>query len=210
MATKTVEGIITDLTEAVHIFKQKAQRQLDDMQRQLDAVDAKSQRVVSRGEFSMKSIGQAVTDNEAFSLSQKSGFQLRVSVPVGRVFEGKTITETALGGQTAGVVALNRLPGVTEMPMQRLRIRDLIPVRELNAGNGYDFVAQKTRSNAASPQIEGGAKAESTYDWEAKSGSVKTIAHFVTVSRQALDDLPWLRGTIRQRTDVRLEVEGRG
>jgi HK97 family phage major capsid protein len=79
---------------------------------------------------------------------------------------------------------------------QELRIRDIIGKRTLTTGNMYMWIRQTARTNAASPQVEASPKAESTYTWDTQSGTIKTIAHFTNVSRQALDDVPWLRSEI--------------
>jgi HK97 family phage major capsid protein len=66
----------------------------------------------------------------------------------------------------------------------------------MTSGNSFDFVKQSGRTNGASPQIEASPKAESTYTWTAASDTVKTIAHFTNISRQALDDITWIQGAI--------------
>jgi HK97 family phage major capsid protein len=79
------------------------------------------------------------------------------------------------------------------MAQQELRVRDLMTVANQGTGFSFDWLRQKTRTNVASPQVEASAKSESTYDYETVSGTIRTIAHFLNVSKQALSDLPWLR-----------------
>jgi HK97 family phage major capsid protein len=69
-------------------------------------------------------------------------------------------------------------------------------VRKMTTGNSFDYVKMNGRTNNASPQVEASAKSESTYTWTSASDTVKVLAHFLNVSRQAIDDIPWLQATI--------------
>jgi HK97 family phage major capsid protein len=121
--------------------------------------------------------------------------------------ERKDVTNATLGTATSGVLVQQRLPGVVGMPHQALRIRDVMNVVPQVTGNSFDYVYQDTRTNAASPQVEGNAKAESNLKWSSASGSIRTIAHFVDVSRQALNDIPWLRGQVDGELTYGLKVK---
>jgi len=177
---------------------------LIEMQRQLDAVDLKSQNPLIQGAPAVKSPGREIVESDAFAAARTDGFRNKAPITIhlkGSAFPHSfdtkaSITDTALGTQTTGTIALVRLPGVTGLPMQELRIRDLLRVVPLTLGNAYDWVQQLSRTNAASPQIEAATKSESTYTWNSKSDTVKTIAHYTNVSRQALDDTEWVRATI--------------
>lgn len=105
-----------------------------------------------------------------------------------------TITETALGQATSGVLNYERLPGIVPLARRALRIRDLLPVGPVpNGGNSVDFVKENVFTNAASPQTEGSAKAESADTFTTGTAMVRTIAHWIPISRQALDDFGELR-----------------
>jgi HK97 family phage major capsid protein len=145
--------------------------------------------------------GTVWTESEEFKAWQKKGF---ISEPPRRVLIGAAfapterkdaITSGSMAGSTTYVVPLQRIDGMIGLPMQELRVRDLIPTRPVTAPNA-DWIRQTTRTNLASPQVEGSAKSESTYAWEAVSTPMRTIAHFVQVTTQALADIPWLRNEI--------------
>jgi len=147
-----------------------------------------------------KSIGDLATESAEFTGALKNAWRVahgKVAIPVNASIPSlKTVITTGgIGTQTTGVQELQRLPGLTGLPKQALRIRDLLKVTPIST-NSFDYVKQATRVNAASPQIESTTKAESTYTWTSASGTVKTIAHFTNVSRQALDDVKWLRSEI--------------
>jgi HK97 family phage major capsid protein len=121
---------------------------------------------------------------------------IRVAMPGAFPERKTTITTGGLGSGTTGIIMPQRIPGITGLPMQELRIRDLMTVTQMTTGNSFDYVRMLARTNAASPQVEAATKAESTYTWQTVSDTVKTIAHFTNVSRQAIEDVPWLQGTI--------------
>ena len=87
--------------------------------------------------------------------------------------------------------------------MRALRVRDLLP-RFPTSNNAVEWVKENVFSNAASPQTsEGSDKAESALTFTIDSAPVRTIAHWIPVSRQAMDDF----AALRQYLEVRL-VEG--
>jgi HK97 family phage major capsid protein len=109
-----------------------------------------------------------------------------------------TMTNALIGStpsQVTGVAPLQRVGVFDALPMQRLTIRDLLAVRPVDVLTVV-WLRQASRTNAASPQVEGVAKAESTYTWESVSTPMRTIAHFFQVTTQALADLPWLRSEV--------------
>jgi len=174
--------------------------QLGKLQTQVDAIDLKMATRHVESATQQKSLGDLVGENEKFLEAKEHGFAGKRPVTIhlkSSAFERKAnITEGALGSGTGGVVSRVMLSGPIPLSMQGFRIRDLIAVRPLTTGNAFDWIRQTVRTNLASPQVEALAKSESTYSWDVQSGTVKTIAHFVNVSRQALDDVPWLRETI--------------
>lgn len=105
------------------------------------------------------------------------------------------ITTATLGVGTSGVIMPVRQPEVIQIPRQPLRIRDIMRVRPTEA-NTVDYLKQNTFTNGASPQVEGSAKAESTMTHTTTTAVVRTIAHWMQVTRQALADMPALRADI--------------
>ncbi len=180
------------------------------MQTQLDAVDAKSQqRHVPGGE--QKSLGELVTADAKYAEARERGFPGRTPFRIdlkASAFQRKTnILESGFNQPTTGMVTPVRLPGVAGMAQQALRIRDLMNVVTQTTGNSFDFVKQVTRTNAASPQVEGASKAQSFFNWNSASDSIRTVAHFAKVSRQALDDVPGFRAMIDGEGTYGLKVK---
>lgn len=188
--------------DAIRVELNKVQTQADAIDLKLN--DAKFARALEGDPAELKRIGNAFTDSDIYKESAAKGFMElrskdgRLRAPVDTFMERKT-TITTSSGLTSGSTGIQmpmRLPNITILAQQALRIRDLMTVRTMTTGNSFDWVQQLTRTNAASPQVEGSAKAESTYTWNSLSGTVKTIAHFTNVSRQALSDVPWVQNMI--------------
>jgi HK97 family phage major capsid protein len=183
---------------------QAVKEQISNVQKQADAIDLKINEARFGGMAQeAKSVGEVFIESDEMKAEKGNGFLSlrskdgRIRVPIQQLFPRKSlITTVGVGTGTSGVQMPFRLPGVTGLPIQELRIRDLMTVRTMTTGNSFDYVKMLTRASNASPQVEGTPKSESTFTWTSASDTVKTIAHFTNVSRQALDDIPWLQGTI--------------
>ena len=183
---------------------------------QLDALDKKSAvRFGAPGDSEQKSVGELFTASAEFMEAKEAGFQgrgrlLHRAISMNGLFplEQKTdITETALGTATSGVLVPQRIPGVVLMPRQALRLRDVMRVLTLTTGNSFDYVYEATRTLNASPQVEDSVKSQSYDNLQTTQGAIRTIAHYVKVTRQALDDLPWLRQHIDSTLTYGLKVK---
>lgn len=170
------------------------------MQTQLDAIDANTKHRHTPAGGERKSLGQQITESAEYASAKETGFAGRKPVTIhlkSSAFERKTnILESGFNQPTTGLITPVRLPGVAGLPQQALRIRDLMNVVTQTTGNSFDFVKQVTRTNAASPQVEGVAKAQSFFNWNSASDTIRTIAHFAKVSKQALDDVTGFRNMI--------------
>jgi HK97 family phage major capsid protein len=208
---KTLGKSSTDTATALQAVKE----QIANVQKQADAIDLKMNQVRFGGHAEeAKSVGELFVESDQIKSEKSGGFMSlrskdgRIRVPISQFFPRKsTITTGGIGTQTTGVQQPLRLPGITGLPMQELRIRDLMSVLTMTSGNSFDYVKTATRSNNASPQVEGSAKSESTYTWTSASDTVKTIAHFTNVTRQALDDIPWLQDTINGELMYGLKIK---
>lgn len=87
-----------------------------------------------------------------------------------------------------------------------LRLADLLD-RQTTGNNTVEYVRETTAAGAgaAAEVAEGGAKPEAGYTFEVVTDSVRTIAHWVQITRQAADDNQQLMGHIRGRLTYGLE-----
>lgn len=141
-----------------------------------------------------KSFGQRVVEHpevKAYLESRPWTTRTKGSFLIGSTFpERKSTTRDSLGFGTTGVVGSERIPGFFGIGRQPLRIRDVMRVRTMGQAGMIDFIKKTARTNSASPQVEGVSKVESTFDLTAASAPIRTIAHYMQVSKQALADVP--------------------
>jgi HK97 family phage major capsid protein len=114
------------------------------------------------------------------------------------IFERKTtITVSAVGSATTGVLPIGRLPGITTEPQQGLTIRDLLTSNPTTF-QSIDYVKVSTPMTIASPVPETSTKPENQLNFTSLSERVKLIATLIPASRQILDDMPELMSFIRR------------
>lgn len=136
------------------------------------------------GEHEVKSLGQQVGEHQSVK-----GWNGRDT----GTMEFKAVTSA--NGSGGGLITVDRRPEIIGIPRQQLRVRDLLtPGR--TTSNAIEYPKQTARTNNAAPVAETAEKPESNYTWGAANAVVTTIAHWVPVSRQAMDDIPQLESLI--------------
>ena len=114
-------------------------------------------------------------------------------------------------GQNQPLVADMRVPGIITTPNRVLTIRDVLPV-----GRTSSNLVQYTRENVftnnagaqySSPNRENVTKPESAITFTLANAPVVTLAHFIPVSRQVLDDAPQLESYVNSRLTYGLKLE---
>ncbi|KQQ82128.1 capsid protein [Aureimonas sp. Leaf324] len=121
--------------------------------------------------------------------------------PRGRVLvEVKDITSlsTDAPGSAGALVNSDRRGLQVQLPQRRLTVRSLILPGE-TASNAIEYEQEKLFTNAAAPVAEGALKPQSELQFEDKTATVRTIAHWMRTSVQILADAPGLRSIIDQR-----------
>jgi HK97 family phage major capsid protein len=114
----------------------------------------------------------------------------------GRGAVSSVVQAITSGSTSAGpMITPDKRSEVIGLPRRRLTVRGLL-APGTTASNTVQFSRQTTRTNAAAVVTESAEKPESTYAWELIDAPVRTIAHWVPVSRQAMDDAPMLQSTI--------------
>jgi len=115
----------------------------------------------------------------------------RIAVPASAL-QRKAMIGSIISGGAIG--APDRSGAIIAPSQRRLFVRDLLPALATGAGS-TEFVRELAYTSAAASQyggspaqIEGAQKAESQMTLELINSPVVTIAHYFTVSRQALDD----------------------
>lgn len=117
-------------------------------------------------------------------------------------------------GQNQPLVADMRVPGIIANPNRILTIRDVLPVGRTGS-NLVQFTKENVFTNSAGPQYDSTSPAASENVTKPESGitftlanaPVVTLAHFIPVSRQVLDDAPQLESYVNSRLSYGLKLE---
>lgn len=147
----------------------------------------KSGRGGDDAENELKSLGFEVANHPDIKAYAEGGSKGTVGITVKAVTSGS--------GSAGPLIVADRQPGIVALQRPQLRVRDLLtPGR--TASNAIEYARQLARTNNAAPVAETAQKPESDYTWEVDTAPVRTIAHWVPVSRQAMDDVPQLESLI--------------
>lgn len=114
-------------------------------------------------------------------------------------------------GQNQPLVPSDRLVGIINNPNRVLTIRDALPVGRTTS-NLVEFTKENVYTNSAGPQYDSPAtenvtKPESAITFTLANAPVVTLAHFIPVSRQVLDDAPQLESYVNSRLVYGLKLE---
>lgn len=125
-------------------------------------------------------------------------------------FEMKTAIVNATG-QNQPLVQDMRVPGIVKNPDRIFTIRDLLPVGQTSS-NLVQYTKENVFTNNAAPQYaspayENVTKPESAITFTLANAPVVTLAHFIPVSRQVLDDSPMLQSYVNSRLTYGLKLE---
>lgn len=151
----------------------------------------------------VKSLGEQFTESEAFkAMQERRGGSARIEI--------KTAIVNATG-QNQPLVPDMRVPGIITEPNRRFTIRDALPVGRTNS-NLVQFTRELVFTNAAGPQYaspnkENVLKPESGITFQLANAPVVTLAHWIPVSKQVLDDAPMLQGFVNGRLMYGLKLE---
>ena len=138
----------------------------------------------------MQSFGERVAQHADIRAFAKAG--CKGTVRIGLDVE-QAITSVRPGG--GGLIWSDRETEIVGMPRRQMTIRNLLS-QGRTGSNAIEYARQTVRTNLARPVTEGAQKPESTYTWDQESTLVRTIAHFVHVSRQAMEDAAQLQTEI--------------
>ena len=196
-----IEGLTTQLDEAKSAGA--TLEYVEKMQLQLDKLDMKLQKkTIQNGTAaSLDSELKSMFSEKSFSdqielLKKSSGNNVNLDV--------KAATSITLGSYagTALTTEIDRsiVGPQTNMPF----FRDIVNVAPIR-GNKVTWINKSAVSNGAGMTAEGATKTQISWTYSEESADVKKITAYVKVSKEALDDLDFLRSEIN--TDLRQEIE---
>jgi HK97 family phage major capsid protein len=178
-----------------------SQKKLTDAQEKienkLEALETRNrdleQQIVSgarNGSDPVKSFGDRAANDEAMRAYAAGGSRgtVRISLPV-----KQAITSVKPGG--GGLIWSDRETEIVGLPQRTMTIRNLL-TQGRTSSNMVEYAKQTVRTNNAGMVSEGVQKPESAYEWNQADANVRTVAHWVHVSRQAMEDADQLQTEI--------------
>lgn len=190
----------SELKAAVAQWKE-SNEELAKLQKQADEIESTFKRYGESGRLvEAKSWG----DDFAERLKSDEGFQAyrkgessRAKMAVAGLAAQKAVhtTGTSLTGE---VIAPTRVPGVVAAPNRPVHIRQFIAEGQTSS-NSIRYVEETGFTNNAAMVAEGTDKPESNITLAVKDAPVRLIAHLARVSRQMLDDIPFLASYLGAR-----------
>lgn len=152
-----------------------------------------------------RSIGARVVESPAFAQFRDRGYSGQVALDL----PGSTRALLDNTGTSLGAFQNPARP--TDVPMANadrvLRLADLIDRRPTDS-NTVEYVQETTAAGAGgtgAEVAEGALKPEATFTFQVVTDSVRTIAHWVNITRQSADDNAQMVGYIEGRLGYGLE-----
>ena len=148
-----------------------------------------------------KSIGKQMVESEQFRAFMEGRIN-KARIEVKNTILGE-------GGSPVGpidtIVPTDRLAGILAGAFRQLRVVDVIP-RGVTGSNMIEYTRQLAFTNSAAETLEGVTKPESSLTFELATAPVRTIAHFLKLSKQVMEDAPALQSYVDRRLRYGLEL----
>jgi HK97 family phage major capsid protein len=179
----------------------ETKEKFDALQKQVDEIDkkmAEAHKGASRGASLEEELREDARLQDWIKTKRGTCFVQIKGRHIADLLERKTtIDSAALGSAVSGVLQIDRRAGIVEEARQTLRLRNVLSARPTNLPT-VDFVKVNSAPTVASLQLaEGVAKIENAVTFTTASAYVKTIATWIPMTRQAMDDFDELMGYLR-------------
>jgi HK97 family phage major capsid protein len=183
---------------------EKAAKELKAMGDRLLEIEQKQAEGIKKGYEMPKSLGESFATSDEFKAFAE-----------GRTSKARLEVKNTITGQSGSpaansdtIVAPQRQVGIVAGAFRNLRIRDIMP-SGTTSSNLVEYTRELAFTNAAAETAEGATKPEATLTFELASAPVKTIAHWLKLSKQVMDDAPALASYVdtRLRYGVDLRID---
>jgi len=173
----------------------------------MDVVETTSKE--ARKSFGGESIGRKIEDGFK-AVTSDSREKHEVNFPADGFLSGaKAVTQAS--GSAGPLLVSDYLPGIVAPGMRRLTIRDLIASGSTSASS-ITYMRELAQTGGPDYQLtQGATKPSSDFTFEQVSKPVATVAHWVKIARQMMDDAPalqsYITGRMRALLEQKLETE---
>jgi HK97 family phage major capsid protein len=180
----------TELTKSVDELSVK----YTEMKAKLDAAIEKYEGSFAGGMPQAKSLGAIVLDSpeiKAFMNGQSNNARVEIkNTIIGEGGSPQNPIDT--------IVAPDRRAGIVPGAFRALNVLDIVPFG-VTSSNQVHYTQELLFTNAAAERAEGTAKPETDLTFKLVEEPVRTIAHFIKLSKQVLADAPALEGYVNNR-----------
>ena len=186
--------------------KEKADEQLIELNKlkaQITELEQKSAQIRPI-DIQKKTLGQEFVDCEEFItghkiMGSKSTINMFIKADI-------TTANTGNAGDAGAAIAPNRLPGIQELPKQRLTIRNLIAPGHTELPT-VSYTVETGFTNNAGVVAEGKLKPQSDITLANKTVNTQVIAHWTRATKQILSDAPQVQSLINSRLIYGLQLK---
>lgn len=190
---------------------EETKKTIDALQLQVDAIDVKLAGRHGGGGDEIKSFHDVCKEDESVQRLMKDRRGVAVVNLKGRQVSDllgykTTITSSAVGVATTGVLQIDRIAGITQEARQALTIRNLLYARP-TAMQVIDYVKVNAKMAIASPQTEASDKAQNAVTFTSASENVQTLATWIPATRQILDDFSELSSYLNSALPYYVNLE---
>jgi len=199
--SKEIAEVIEEHGKAVNEFKTRAEGRLERIEGKLASVDSAIMELAQKAEgFRGMPDGKKTRPLDELKSSPelqafaKNRSVKSVNVPInGSLVEIKAVVGDVAGsGNDLYNVEPQRDSRLANNPMRRLSVFDVLPRLQVSS-NSFQYNALDQYTNAAAYQTQEGAeKAQGNLPTELVTAPIVTIAHYIKLSEQVLDDAPAL------------------
>lgn len=190
------EVVLKELKEVNEEHKKSSTELMDlvkKQQKHMDELDVKlkkkgSNEVVSRKGLILEAANEKAEELKQLSLDGQG--KVTLSVKAGDMTQANSYTN-----DVAGIQLLN---GTYYNPDRSVHIRDFMNVIPTTAAS-IRYIQETAYDDGVAAKVEGSAAAQSDFDLTEQAANVKSIATFMTMSKEMLEDTPFLAGYINAR-----------
>jgi HK97 family phage major capsid protein len=207
LVNEQLNGTKESIAKALDVANKAAEK----VQTCADKIVAIEQKLVANimsGREAPKSFAQILVEDPAYK-AFASGQSNKCRIVLKNGFKPQMNTITGQSGSPAAnsdtLVPAERRPGIIPGAFRTLRVRDLIALGN-TISNAVEFTRELLFTNNAAETAEGVTKPESVLTFELYSAPVVTIAHWLKVSRQIVNDAPALMAYIENRLRYGVEL----
>lgn len=211
---QATEAQKTNLTGELDKLKQgelaKLTADYQELQKQLNAIDTKTNRIVGGQMSEVATLGselhKAIKSHEgfkAFQSRQSKAFQLDMA---GVSMFAKAGDMTTGNSFTGEVIPATRVPGIVFDPDRAQHVRDFISQATTDSDRVY-YVRESAFEDNTNTRGESSTKPQSDFELEQKEAPVRKIANYVRMSTEMLNDTPGMVSYLTARLPKKLRIK---